>query len=107
MTSKSREFYDARARIARALSHGSRLMILDLLTEGELCVSDLTEEVELQQSTVSKHLIILKHAGLVATRRKGSMNYYSLANKSSVDRILRTLNTVVASNLTASKAAME
>lgn len=107
MNAKSRQFYDARSRVARAMSHGSRLLILDVLRAEELCVNDLTDIVGVKQSTVSKHLVILKNAGLVKHRRKGAMNVYSLANKSTINRILDSLNAVVESNLKASKAAMK
>jgi ArsR family transcriptional regulator len=71
-----RQRYEARARIAKALAHPSRLMILDALQQQELCVCELTELVGADQSTVSKHLAILKNAGLVEDRKEGPMNYY-------------------------------
>lgn len=75
----SPERYEARARIAKALSHPTRLMFLDALRqEGELCVCDLTTLAGVDQSTVSKHLATLRDAGLVSVRKKGSMSYYSV-----------------------------
>lgn len=68
--------YQARARVAKALAHPSRLMMLEALAERELCVCELTQLVAADQSTVSKHLAILKQAGLVADRRDGSKTYY-------------------------------
>jgi DNA-binding transcriptional ArsR family regulator len=50
------ERYDARARIAKALAHPTRLMMLDVLADREWCVCELTELAGLDQSTVSKHL---------------------------------------------------
>lgn len=73
-----RRRYDARARIAKALAHPSRLMMLDALDGREVCVCDLAELVGADQSTVSKHLSILKQAGLVADRKEGVMVLYSL-----------------------------
>ena len=73
--------YEARARIAKALAHPSRLMMLDALREKERCVCELTELVGADQSTVSKHLSILKNAGLVDDRKAGSMSYYRLKVK--------------------------
>jgi len=71
--------YEARARIAKALSHPTRLMFLDALRhEGELCVCELTKLASIDQSTVSKHLAILRDAGLVSVHKKGSMSYYSV-----------------------------
>ncbi len=74
MKKKSRKVYEARARVVRAMAHPTRLLLLDALGEGEMCVSDLTELVGADQSTVSKHLAILKDVGLIGGRRDGSTN---------------------------------
>lgn len=79
MNKKSRKQYEARAKIAKAMAHPSRLLILDLLQAQEMCVGDLTTEVQADQSTVSKHLSILKDAGLVAVRKEGSTHYYRVS----------------------------
>ena len=76
MKRKPKELYEARARIAKALAHPSRLMILDALADEEMCVCDLTELVGADQSTVSKHLAVLKNAGLLADRKEGVMTFY-------------------------------
>ncbi|MEO7458437.1 MAG: metalloregulator ArsR/SmtB family transcription factor, partial [Gemmatimonadaceae bacterium] len=55
----------------RALGDETRLRLLDLLTEGELPVSDLMAATGLGQSLVSHHLRALRDAGLVVTRRDG------------------------------------
>jgi ArsR family transcriptional regulator len=78
MKRKTRQFYEARAKVAKALAHPSRLMILEALKARELCVCALTELVEADQSTVSKHLAVLKNAGLVDDRKQGSLSYYRL-----------------------------
>ena len=72
----SRQRYEARARIAKALAHPSRLLMLDALADGELCVCELTELVGADQSTVSKHLAILRQAGIVDVRKDGVNIYY-------------------------------
>ena len=73
--------YQARARVAKALSHPSRLLILDALAEKETCVCKLTELVGADQSTVSKHLAVLKQAGLIEDRKNGVMIFYQLKVK--------------------------
>ncbi len=78
MKKRSRQLYEARARIAKALAHPSRLLMLDALTEKEMCVCDLTELVGADQSTVSKHLAVLKNAGIVSDRKEGVMIFYRL-----------------------------
>jgi ArsR family transcriptional regulator len=68
--------YEARARIAKALAHPSRLLILDAIADREKCVCELTDLVNADQSTVSKHLAILKQAGIIADRKDGSKTFY-------------------------------
>ncbi len=72
----SRERYAARARIAKAMAHPSRLLMLDAMEGKERCVCELTELVGADQSTVSKHLAVLKQAGLVEDQKKGVMVFY-------------------------------
>ncbi len=63
-------------RVFKALSEPVRLRIAVLLTEGEICVCELTAVLRLPQSTVSRHMARLKSEGMVADRRKGKWIYY-------------------------------
>lgn len=74
----SRADFDARARILKALAHASRLLIVDELSRGERCVCELRELVGHDLSTVSKHLSLLKAAGIVTDDRRGKQIYYRL-----------------------------
>jgi len=67
------------AKQFKALSDETRLRILSLLSEGELCVCDLMAVLELPQSTVSRHLATLRNAALVEDRRQEVWMYYRLA----------------------------
>ena len=67
------------ARLFKALSDETRLRILALLGNGELCVCDLMAILDLPQSTVSRHLSYLRNAGLVDDRRRGVWMFYRLA----------------------------
>jgi len=69
---------EARARIIKAMAHPTRLFIVDALSHGERCVCDLTEMVGADMSTVSKHLALLKAAGIVRDEKRGSQVYYAL-----------------------------
>ena len=69
---------EARARVMKALSHPSRLFIVDELSRGERCVCELTEMIGADVSTVSKHLTVLKEAGLVLDDRRGQQVFYRL-----------------------------
>ncbi len=67
-----------RAKIMKALAHPTRLFIVDELSKGEKCVCVLTEMIGADMSTVSKHLSILKGAGLLNDEKRGLNIYYSL-----------------------------
>ncbi|MCK8603680.1 ArsR/SmtB family transcription factor [Desulfoferrobacter suflitae] len=67
-------------QITKALSDEQRVRTLMLLEEGELCVCQLIELLGLAPSTVSKHLSILRTAGLIDCRKDGRWAYYRLAD---------------------------
>ena len=71
--------YRLRAGIAQALGNANRLRILDALAGGERCVCELVELLDCDQSTASKHLALLRGAGLVEDRKEGPRVYYRLA----------------------------
>jgi len=60
------------------MAHPSRLFIVDELSRGERCVCDLTEMIGADVSTVSKHLAVLKAAGVVSDDRRGHQVFYRL-----------------------------
>src|ERR1051325_11120447 len=68
--------------ITKALSDPNRVRVLLVLRRGELCVCQITELFGFAPSTVSKHLSILHHAGLILSRKTERWVYYRLADKS-------------------------
>ena len=78
MDPKIRSHYEAKAFIAKALSHSTRLFIVEELSKGERCVCELTNMIGDDMSTVSKHLSILKNAGIVSDKKCGLKVFYSL-----------------------------
>lgn len=66
------------ARVLKSLANESRLRIVDRLSKGECTAGELTELVKLDQSTVSKHLSVLRAVGIVDSRREGSLVIYEL-----------------------------
>jgi len=78
MDRATRSRYEARARIIKALAHASRLFLVDELSKRERCVCDLTELVGADISTVSKHLSVLKAAGIVMDEKRGNQVFYRL-----------------------------
>jgi ArsR family transcriptional regulator len=69
---------EQRAALIKALAHPSRVLIAEALTEGERCVCELTELVDADMSTVSKHLAIMKAVGLVEVEKRGLNQFYRL-----------------------------
>jgi len=69
---------EARARVVKAMAHPTRLFIVEELANGERCVCELTAMVGADMSTVSKHLTILRSAGIVRDDKRGNNVYYSL-----------------------------
>jgi ArsR family transcriptional regulator len=63
----------------RAFSDRTRLRVLHLLIEGEMCVADLVTVLRIEQPSASRHLAYLRKAGLVSVRKAGLWKYYSLA----------------------------
>jgi DNA-binding transcriptional ArsR family regulator len=78
MKTSVRETLQRRANILKALAHPSRLMMVDELAKGERCVCELQELVGADMSTVSKHLTVLRKAGLVASDKRGLQVFYTL-----------------------------
>jgi ArsR family transcriptional regulator len=62
----------------KALAHPTRLFIIDQLADEERCVCEMTEMIGSDVSTVSKHLSVLKDAGIVADDKRGNQVFYSL-----------------------------
>ncbi|MBD3403141.1 metalloregulator ArsR/SmtB family transcription factor [candidate division GN15 bacterium] len=76
--SVARRKYEVRARIIKAMAHPTRLFIVDELAKGERCVCELRDMIGADISTVSKHLSILRQAGIVETEKRGLQVWYSL-----------------------------
>ena len=78
MVINEKDVFKRQARVLKAMANESRLMIINRLARGECSVGDLTELVGSDQSTVSKHLAVLRAHGIVADRREGNVVYYTL-----------------------------
>jgi ArsR family transcriptional regulator len=74
----------------KGLSDVTRLRIMNLLLQGELCVCDIQRIVDGSQPTISRHLNYLKHSGLVLDRRDGLRVFYRVAKQNNTD--LKTLH---------------
>jgi DNA-binding transcriptional ArsR family regulator len=78
MDSRTRARLEARADIVKAMAHPTRLFIIEVLSKKPHCVNDLTDMIGSDISTVSKHLSILRAAGIVRVNKKGAQIFYHL-----------------------------
>ncbi len=78
LTGQTKAQMEARATVMKALAHPSRLFIVDELSRGERCVFELTEMIGADVSTVSKHLAVLKAAGILIDDKRGAQVFYRL-----------------------------
>ena len=70
--------YKKRSEIIKALAHPTRLFIVDFLADGEKCVCKIVEQVGVDISTISKHLLVMKKAGLIESEKRGLNVYYKI-----------------------------
>lgn len=78
MNPKDKALYEAKARILKALAHPTRLWMAEELVNGERCVCEFTDVIDADFSTVSKHLSVLKQAGIVEDEKRGKQVFYRL-----------------------------
>ncbi len=78
MNEKTKKRYEARAHIIKALAHPTRLFIIDELAKRERCVCELRDMIGADVSTVSRHLTVLREAGVVEDEKRGLQVWYRL-----------------------------
>jgi len=93
------------AGIFKALADETRLRVLLLLLDGELCVCEIIAALELPQSTISRHLAYLKRTGWVRDRKQGVWMYYQL--DSSDDRLRNPLTAILQKSLADAPEVMQ
>ena len=72
--------YSLQAEVYRALAHPTRLQILEILRDGEVCVCHIQAALRRRQAYISQHLMALRDAGLVTSRKDGLRMYYQISN---------------------------
>jgi ArsR family transcriptional regulator len=78
MTVSDMRRLERRASLLRSLAHPARLLIIEMLEASPRCAGELTEAIGSDKTTVSKHLAVLKRAGLVTDQKRGTYSEYSL-----------------------------
>ncbi len=89
--------YKVMSEIFKAIAHPTRLLIIEELGKKNRCVSELTEMVGADTSTVSKHLALMKNAGIIANEKLGNQVFYSL-RVSCVLNFISCVESVIESN---------
>ena len=78
MRTKTQERLRAQAQVLKALAHPTRLLLVEEMARKSKCVCELTDAAGLDISTVSKHLALLRNAGIVEDEKRGLKVFYSL-----------------------------
>ncbi len=78
MNPKDNILINETAKVFKAISHPTRLWIIDQLAKGEICVCVFNENLDADFSTISKHLTVLKEAGIVDFEKRGKQVFYNL-----------------------------
>ncbi|MCI4626372.1 MAG: metalloregulator ArsR/SmtB family transcription factor [Candidatus Magnetoovum sp. WYHC-5] len=69
------------AYMLKILGHPTRITIIQILSEGQRCVCEIMALINEEQSTISKHLAVLKNAGLLESRKEGLSVFYNIKDK--------------------------
>ena len=86
----SRNKLDKMVEILKAIAHPNRLQIVNILLRGECRVGELAKTLGAKHSHTSQQLNIMKHSGLLKSRRNGNVVFYSLANDS-IKKIVKSI----------------
>lgn len=73
-------FYRLHADICKTISNPNRQAILEIISDGEISVTELVKRTGISQANISQHLAKMRSNGVVSTRREGNNIYYSISN---------------------------
>jgi ArsR family transcriptional regulator len=97
--------YKIQADYIKALAHPLRLQIIDFLKKGAQNVSSIVKALDIQQSSLSRHLTILKENGILEGRHQGLMIYYSIEDED-IFRVLQPIRILLSKKLKKTEAAL-
>jgi ArsR family transcriptional regulator len=86
--------FKIKADFIRALGNPTRLAILEYLKDKEASVGEMVAKLDVEQSSLSKHLAVLRQAGIVAPRQDKATVFYSVRNKA-IFNVLRTISEIL------------
>ena len=78
MTDQEKKLFEAKAKVLKSLAHPTRLWMAEQLADGEKCVCEFVDQIDADFSTISKHLSVLKQAGIVEDDKRGKQVFYKL-----------------------------
>ncbi|PJC87914.1 transcriptional regulator [Vibrio sp. HA2012] len=99
MNEKDKRLYEAKARVLKALAHPTRLWMAEQLVDGERCVCEFVERIDADFSTISKHLSVLKQAGIIDSDKRGKQVFYRLKVPCLLQS-MRCIETIISSHAT-------
>ncbi len=100
------EAAEVRSKIIKAMAHPTRLMIIEALNEGDKLFSQLFVFFEYDKSTISKHLLVLKNAGIISGKKKGLDVLYRLETKC-IMKFLNCINDVINVSIKKQKSCLK
>jgi ArsR family transcriptional regulator len=79
--SPEKTIFEYQAEVVKTIASPKRLEIIDALKKGEKTVTDLVKILDIPKANVSQHLAVMRHKGVLKTRKKGVNVYYSIVNQ--------------------------
>ena len=98
--------YAIKADFLKALTHPTRLKVIEFLKEGERNVGDMMKALGLEQSSLSRHLAILKQNGILKTRQQGTTIYYDIQDHD-IFKVLRPIAVILRKKLKSAEVILE
>ena len=106
MPHKASSVHEVKANLFRVLGHPARVLILELLREGERSVGALQAELDLDSGGTSQHLAALRRIGLVESRREGTSVYYRVDDERVFD-LLSAGHAIISRQLAEQQAILQ
>lgn len=97
--------FKIKADFLKSLAHPARLAIIDRLSSGERSVGRLVVDLQIEQSSLSKHLAILRQSGIVRSRQEKVTVYYSIRDKD-IFRVLKPITLILRKRLMESRSVL-
>ncbi len=97
--------YKIKADFLKALAHPMRLQIIELLKDGERNVGSIMKILNMQQSSLSRHLTVLREAGILKSRQQGTVIYYDIENHD-IFHVLRPMAEMLRKRLRKTEAVL-